>query len=79
MDVNWLNADYLPWLILFFPLLGAGIIMLGRQLGVPFHLTLSCYDPVRGRACGRCDACELRRKGFAEAGVPDPTHYAANS
>ena len=57
----------------------AGIIMLGRQLGVPFHLTLSCYDPVRGRACGRCDACELRRKGFAEAGVPDPTHYAANS
>jgi len=53
----------------------AGIIRLGTSLGVPYRLTLSCYDPVRGRACGRCDACELRRKGFAEAGVPDPTLY----
>jgi 7-cyano-7-deazaguanine synthase len=53
----------------------AGIIRLGTELGVPYRLTLSCYDPVRGRACGRCDACELRRKGFAEAGVPDPTPY----
>ena len=34
--------------------------------------TLSCYDPVRGKACGRCDACQLRRKGFEEAGLPDP-------
>jgi 7-cyano-7-deazaguanine synthase len=54
----------------------AGIIRLGTRLGVPYRVTLSCYDPVRGRACGRCDACELRRKGFAEAGVPDPTTYA---
>ena len=53
----------------------AGIVRLGTSLGVPYRLTLSCYDPVRGRACGRCDACELRRKGFAEAGVPDPTVY----
>jgi 7-cyano-7-deazaguanine synthase len=55
----------------------ARIIRLGTQLGVPYGLTLSCYDPVRGRACGRCDACALRRKGFAEAGVPDPTLYVA--
>jgi 7-cyano-7-deazaguanine synthase len=54
----------------------AGIIRLGTALGVPYRMTLSCYDPVRGRACGRCDACRLRRKGFAEAGVPDPTLYA---
>jgi 7-cyano-7-deazaguanine synthase len=55
----------------------ADIVRLGTRLGVPYRLTLSCYDPVRGRACGRCDACQLRRKGFAEAGVPDPTLYAA--
>ena len=54
----------------------ARIIKLGTSLGVPYRLTQSCYDPVRGRACGRCDACVLRRKGFAEAGVPDPTPYA---
>jgi 7-cyano-7-deazaguanine synthase len=54
----------------------AGIIGLGTKLGVPYRMTLSCYDPVRGRACGRCDACALRRKGFAEAKVPDPTLYA---
>ncbi len=54
----------------------AGIIRLGTRLGVPYRVTLSCYDPARGRACGRCDACALRRKGFAEAGVPDPTAYA---
>ena len=57
----------------------AGIVKLGTRLGVPFRLTLSCYDPVRGRACGRCDACALRRKGFAEAGVPDPTLYIRTS
>ncbi len=53
----------------------AGIIRLGIRLGVPYRLTLSCYDPVGGRACGACDACQLRRKGFAEAGVDDPTLY----
>jgi 7-cyano-7-deazaguanine synthase len=55
----------------------AGIVRLGTRLGVPFRLTLSCYAPERGRACGGCDACALRRKGFAEAGVPDPTLYAS--
>ena len=53
----------------------ADIVQLGTRLGVPYALTLTCYDPVRGRACGRCDACVLRRKGFEEAGVPDPTRY----
>jgi 7-cyano-7-deazaguanine synthase len=55
----------------------AQIIQLGRSLGVDYALTHSCYDPVGGLACGRCDACALRRKGFAEAGGPDPTRYAA--
>ncbi len=54
----------------------AEIIKLGSSLGVDYGITHSCYDPVGGRACGRCDACALRRKGFAEAGVPDPTRYA---
>ena len=54
----------------------ARIVRLGTRLGVPFQITQSCYDPIRGRACGRCDACVLRRKGFAEAGIPDPTPYA---
>ena len=49
----------------------ADIVRLGVSLGAPLHLTWSCY---RGddRPCGRCDACALRSKGFAEAGVPDP-------
>jgi 7-cyano-7-deazaguanine synthase len=55
----------------------AGIVKLGTRLGVPYGITLSCYDPIRGRACGTCDACVLRRKGFAEAGVADPTVYAS--
>ena len=55
----------------------AQIVRLGASLGVPFRMTQSCYDPVRGRACGRCDACILRHKGFAEAGISDPTPYAA--
>ena len=55
----------------------AEIIREGLRLGVDYALTLSCYDPdAAGRACGRCDSCRLRRKGFAEAGVPDPTGYA---
>jgi 7-cyano-7-deazaguanine synthase len=61
------------------PLIGltkAGIVRLGRELGVDFGLTHSCYDPdERGAACGACDSCVLRRKGFAEAGVEDPLEY----
>lgn len=54
----------------------AEIIREGTRLGVDYALTLSCYDPdAQGRACGRCDSCVLRKKGFAEAGVPDPTPY----
>lgn len=52
------------------------IIRLGQELGVDYSLTVSCYqaDAV-GRACGRCDACRLRRDGFAQAGLSDPTKY----
>ncbi len=54
----------------------ADIIRKGAELSVDFSLTLSCYNPDgQGRACGRCDACALRRGGFVEAGVPDPTIY----
>ena len=54
------------------------IVELGLSLGVDYSLTLSCYDPTAdGAACGHCDSCQLRRKGFAEAGVADPTRYAA--
>ena len=53
----------------------AQIIVLGTRLGVDYAITHSCYDPVGDAACGRCDACLLRKKGFAEAGVPDPTRY----
>jgi 7-cyano-7-deazaguanine synthase len=50
----------------------AEIVRLGRDLGVPFGLTHSCYDPgPDGRPCGQCDSCLLRRKGFEEAGVAD--------
>lgn len=56
----------------------AAIIRLGRSLGVDYAITHSCYDPeADGAACGRCDACLLRIKGFREAEVPDPTRYAA--
>ncbi len=54
----------------------AGIIALGTRLGVDYAITHSCYDPIGDAACGRCDACALRKKGFVEAGVPDPTRYA---
>jgi 7-cyano-7-deazaguanine synthase len=58
----------------------AGIIRLGVSLGVDYGITHSCYDPAPdGAACGRCDSCALRRKGFREAGVPDPTRYAAGA
>ena len=51
----------------------AEIIRAGVALGVDYSVTHSCYDPAPdGRACGRCDSCRLRAKGFAEAGLPDP-------
>jgi len=54
----------------------AEIIREGTRLGVDYSQTLSCYDPdERGRACGTCDSCLLRKKGFEEAGVKDPTTY----
>ena len=53
------------------------IVELGADLGVDFALTHSCYDPdAKGRACGLCDSCRLRRKGFADAGLTDPLEYA---
>src|SRR5262245_43656005 len=54
----------------------AEIIRLGLELGVDYGATLSCYDPAAdGAACGACDACQLRRKGFAELGLSDPAKY----
>jgi 7-cyano-7-deazaguanine synthase len=54
----------------------AEIVKLGTRLGVEYALTWSCYDPTPdGTACGRCDACILRRKGFREAGMEDPARY----
>lgn len=54
----------------------AGIVRRGTALGIDYALTVSCYqaDPA-GRACGLCDACRLRREGFAAAGLADPTQY----
>jgi len=58
----------------------AEIIALGTELGVDYSLTTSCYDPSpEGLACARCDACQLRLKGFAEAGIEDPIDYVASS
>lgn len=54
----------------------AQIIRRGAELGVNYTLTHSCYDPDEtGAACGHCDSCLLRKKGFVEAGLPDPTRY----
>jgi len=54
----------------------AQIIQLGHSLGVDYALTVSCYQADdAGRACGRCDSCRIRAKGFADAGVVDPTRY----
>lgn len=54
----------------------AQIIREGVRLGIDYSITHSCYDPdPRGRACGHCDSCLLRKKGFEEAGVADPTVY----
>ena len=51
------------------------IIVKAFEIGAPLELTHSCYDPVEGLACGVCDSCILRRRGFAEAGINDPTKY----
>lgn len=54
------------------------IIKKGNELGLDFRLTHSCYDPEPGgKACGKCDSCLLRKKGFEEAGIPDPIEYAS--
>jgi 7-cyano-7-deazaguanine synthase len=56
----------------------AEIIRTGTRLGVDYAQTVSCYQAdAEGRACGRCDACRLRRAGFVAAGLPDPTRYQA--
>jgi 7-cyano-7-deazaguanine synthase len=67
-----------PWSIRapLIALTKAQIIALGTNLGINYGLTHSCYDPHGDLACGRCDACQLRRKGFVEAGISDPTRYA---
>jgi len=57
----------------------ADIIRRGVTLGVDYAITHSCYDPTSdGRACGHCDSCLLRRKGFLDAGVGDPTVYTSD-
>ncbi|MCC5824049.1 MAG: 7-cyano-7-deazaguanine synthase QueC [Phycisphaerales bacterium] len=68
------------------PLIGMGkddIIRAGTALGVDYAMTHSCYDPVvaggEALACGRCDSCRLRRRGFERAGVADPTKYAGTA
>ncbi len=56
----------------------AQIVLRGTELGVDFSLTHTCYDPdENGNPCGSCDACQLRLKGFAEAGIQDPLRYPA--
>lgn len=58
----------------------AAIIQKGRALGVDYSLTWSCYDPqANERACGRCDSCQLRLRGFREAGLVDPIQYALSN
>lgn len=57
-----------------------GIIRRGLELGVDYSVTRSCYDPDDGgRSCGLCDACQLRLRGFAAVGIPDPTPYQASA
>ena len=58
----------------------AQIIQRGLELGVDYSVTLSCYDPTDdGGSCGHCDACLLRARGFADAGISDPTRYATKA
>lgn len=54
----------------------AQIIRTGTGIGVDYGLTHSCYDPIDGKPCGHCDSCQLRLKGFKEAGLADPVEYA---
>lgn len=57
----------------------AQIIQKGTELGIDYSITHSCYDPSpEGKACGQCDSCLLRKKGFKEAGIPDPTTYVGH-
>jgi len=57
----------------------AEIIQKGTELGIDYSITISCYDPDdAGRACGQCDACRFRAKGFKEAGIKDVTKYQRN-
>lgn len=51
------------------------IIRMGMKLGVDYSMTHSCYDPQQDKACGKCDACLLRLRGFADAGIEDPISY----
>jgi len=51
------------------------VILEGQRLGVDYGMKLTCYDPSKDLACGQCDACALRRRGFQEARVADPTRY----
>jgi 7-cyano-7-deazaguanine synthase len=54
----------------------ADIIRRGSEHGIDYSMTVSCYQAdERGRACGRCDSCRIRRDGFEDAGIPDPTRY----
>ena len=58
----------------------ADIIRRGRDLGVDYRLTVSCYQAdAEGRACGVCDSCRIRRRGFEDADVPDPTRYVGSN
>jgi 7-cyano-7-deazaguanine synthase len=72
-------SDGAPQLTIHAPLMAmtkADIVAAGTALGVDYSITTSCYDADdQGRACGQCDSCHLRRRGFAEAGLADPTRY----
>ncbi|RLA30357.1 MAG: 7-cyano-7-deazaguanine synthase, partial [Gammaproteobacteria bacterium] len=57
----------------------AGIVLRGIELGIDFAQTVSCYQADEaGLACGQCDACRLRRRGFSDAGIDDPTRYRSD-
>lgn len=73
------NSLHQPGFVVHAPLVSltkVQIIKLGHTLGVDFSLTHSCYDPDgAGLACGHCDSCLIRSRGFADAGIADPTRY----